>query len=94
MDSARIPYWRAAAALLCAIVLLVVSAAALSHGHADSAQHLCTLCQFEHSPADIDQSSPVAAPPAPVHPAVVLTASAPDTPVLPAESGRAPPVLV
>ena len=92
MNSARNPYWRAAA-LVCALVLLVVSAAALTHGHADSAQHVCTLCQFEHSPADLDQSGPLFTPPTPVHAAVTLTATSPDAPVLTAMSGRAPPVL-
>ena len=93
MNSVRNPFLRAAAALICAVVLLVVSAAALTHGHADSAQHVCTLCQFEHSPADIDQSGPLLAPPAPVHAAVSPDASAPDAPVLRTESDRGPPVL-
>lgn len=93
MNSVRIPYWRAAAALLCAIALLVVSAAALTHGHADPTQHACTLCQFDHSPADIDQSGPLVSPLLPFQAAVTIAASVPDTPVLPAESGRAPPVL-
>ena len=93
MSSVRIPYWRAAAALLCAVVLFVVSAAAPIHGHADSSQHACTLCQFDNSPADIDASGPLVSPPTAIVTAVIVAADAPDAPVLRAEQGRAPPSI-
>ena len=80
-------------ALFCAVVLLVVSAAAPLHGHADSSQHACTLCQFEHSPADIGTSGPLTSPPAVIASAVIAVAAAPDAPVLRAEQGRAPPSI-
>ena len=93
MNAVRTSHWRAAAALICAFALLVLSAGAPLHGHADPSQHACTLCQFEHNPADVETSSPLLTPPSPV---TALTAEAvlsPDSPVFTAASGRAPPSI-
>jgi hypothetical protein len=91
MNSVRIPYWRAATALICAFVLLLVSAAAPLHGHADPSQHACTLCQFDNSPADIEASSPLLTPPSPIAAVAQASVSAPDTPLVTTASGRGPP---
>ncbi len=92
MDVVRKQLWRGKVAWLCAILLLATWAAAPFHGHSDSARDACTVCQFEHSPADAAVEGPVVVPP--TRTVVAVTPAAAASPeVLEPSTGqsRAPP---
>ena len=92
MESVQTPQWRVNVAFLCAILLLVVWVAAPLHSHSDSAKEVCTVCQYDHSPADSTTGRPLVVPPA-----RIITAAAPVPLTLPdciapaVLRGRAPP---
>lgn len=92
MGSVRTQLWRVRVAWICAILLLAVWAAAPVHGHSDSAKDVCTVCQFEHSPAASAVVSPPVPPPASCYTAITPAAVSHLQALEPSKRrGRAPP---